>query len=69
MLPNSTYTFRQDTIDFLVKIYRPNSHPNFPHGGKYTPFLETQDVGDKLTIEGPFGRFSYKAGGMVTIGT
>jgi len=49
----------QDSIDFLVKIYRPNAHPHYPHGGKYTPFLETQEVGDKLMIEGPFGRFNY----------
>lgn len=40
----------QKKIDFLVKIYRPNVHPNFPNGGKYTPFLETQKIGDKLMI-------------------
>ena len=40
----------QKKIDFLVKIYRPNANPNFPNGGRYTPFLETQKIGDKLII-------------------
>jgi predicted ferric reductase len=52
----------------LVKIYRPNVHPDFPHGGRYTPFLETQNIGDKLVVEGPFGRFDYDIGGNVRIG-
>ena len=69
MLSKGTQYCIQDSIDFLVKIYRPNTHPNFPHGGKYTPFLETQEAGDKLMVEGPFGRFDYEAGGIVSIGT
>lgn len=50
-----------------MKIYRANSHPNFPHGGKYTPFLETQKVGDNLIIDGPYGRFDYQPGGNALI--
>ena len=57
----------QDTIDMLVKIYRPNTHPDFPHGGKITPFLENREVGDKLLIEAPFGQFGYEGNGTVVL--
>ena len=42
-------------------------NPNFPHGGKLTPYLEKLGIGDKIHIDGPFGRFSYKPGGVVII--
>jgi nitrate reductase (NAD(P)H) len=32
-----------------------------------TPYLETLDIGAKINVEGPFGRFDYKAGGIVSI--
>ena len=32
-----------------------------------TPYLETLDIGAKINVEGPFGRFNYKAGGIVSI--
>lgn len=41
--------------------------PAFPHGGKLTPYLEKLEVGDKIHVDGPYGRFSYKAGGVVII--
>ena len=50
-----------------MKIYRPNTHPNFPHGGKFTPFLEEKGVGDRLLIEAPFGQFDYQPGGTALI--
>jgi|JI61114C2RNA_FD_contig_61_1149151_length_422_multi_2_in_0_out_0_1 cytochrome-b5 reductase len=37
-------------MDILIKIYRPNSHPKFPNGGKLTPFLEKLELGDQLDI-------------------
>lgn len=49
-------------MDVLIKIYRSNSHPKFPNGGKLTPFLEQMKLGDTLNVEGPLGRFSYRRG-------
>ena len=49
-------------MDVLIKIYRPNCHPKFPHGGKLTPFIEKMEIGDQLNIEGPLGRFNYTRG-------
>jgi len=46
-------------MDFLFKIYRANVHPKFPEGGKMTTYIESLKVGDKINVEGPFGRFSY----------
>lgn len=37
-------------IDVLIKIYRPNSDPLYPSGGKLTPHLEKLNVGDKIDI-------------------
>lgn len=57
----------QDRIDILVKIYRKNVLPQFPNGGKFTPYLETLEPGAKLNIQGPFGLFGYKTGGTAII--
>lgn len=51
----------------LIKIYRPNVNQKFPHGGKLTPYLETLEVSDTINVEGPFGRFNYKPGGVVVV--
>lgn len=50
----------------LFKIYRPTEQ--FPEGGKMTTYLETLKEGDTINVEGPFGRFGYKPGNVVTIG-
>ena len=47
------------TVDFVIKIYRPNEHPEFPDGGKLTPHFEKLQVGDKLSMAGPIGLLSY----------
>ena len=57
----------QDKIDVLVKIYRPHVHPLYPNGGLFTTYLEKLETGARLTMEGPKGKFGYKAGGIVTI--
>jgi cytochrome-b5 reductase len=48
-------------------VYRPNVHPKFPQGGKITPYLEKLEIGDRINIDGPFGRFDYKQGGRILI--
>ena len=35
----------------LIKIYRPNSNPNFPKGGKMTPYLEKLEIGALINVE------------------
>lgn len=52
-------------MDVLFKIYRANVHPKFPHGGKLTTWIESQNVGDLITIEGPLGKFDYQPHGKV----
>ncbi len=52
----------------LIKIYRPNSNISFPNGGKLTPYLQKLNVGDKIHIEGPLGKFGYEKGGNVILG-
>ncbi|CAN0536099.1 unnamed protein product, partial [Ectocarpus sp. 8 AP-2014] len=31
-------------VDFVIKVYRPNEHPNFPDGGKMSMHLEKLKV-------------------------
>lgn len=38
--PISPCNIHSEKIELLLKIYRPGSHPKFPHGGKLTPYLE-----------------------------
>jgi nitrate reductase (NAD(P)H) len=33
-------------VDFLVKIYYPNAHPDFPAGGKFTPHLDKLQISE-----------------------
>ncbi len=49
-------------LDVLIKIYRANTHPKFPHGGKLTQFIEAMKIGDRLEVEGPRGKFNYERG-------
>lgn len=32
-----------------------------------TPYLEKLEVGDIINVEGPFGKFAYKPGGIVIL--
>ena len=57
----------EKNMELLVKIYRPNVNPNFPNGGKLTPYIESLNIGDKINVEGPFGRFGYEPNGTIVI--
>jgi NAD(P)H-flavin reductase len=57
----------QEGIKLMIKIYRPNVNPNFPQGGKLTPYLEKLGVGDKINVEGPYGKFDYREKGIVVV--
>jgi NAD(P)H-flavin reductase len=69
MFPKSNLKPIKDVLDVLIKIYRPNQNINFPNGGKLTPYLENLSVGDKVHVEGPFGKFHYESNGNITIGS
>jgi len=32
----------------LIKMYRPNVHPEYPQGGKLTTYLESMKIGDTI---------------------
>ncbi|KAF5918822.1 hypothetical protein HPG69_005860 [Diceros bicornis minor] len=51
-------------VDFIVKIYFKNEHPNHPEGGKMTQYLENMKIGDTILIRGPTGRLFYHGQGI-----
>nr|BDT56506.1 nitrate reductase-like protein [Rapaza viridis]BDU67343.1 nitrate reductase-like [Rapaza viridis] len=52
----------------VVKIYRKNTHPAFPNGGKMSQHLETLKVGDLVDFMGPTGQFTYEGKGIMKLG-
>ncbi|KAI6189538.1 Cytochrome-b5 reductase [Aphelenchoides bicaudatus] len=61
-----THTSDDDLIgyvDFLVKIYHPNVHPEYPDGGIFTPHLDNLKLNDNLNFSGPVGRITYFGNG------
>ena len=57
----------QTYVDFVIKIYRKNVHPNFPEGGLMTQYLETLKPGDFMRMSGPHGRLRYEGYGRFEI--
>ena len=55
------------TVDFVVKIYRPNENTEYPAGGQLTPHIEKLQVGDKLEMAGPIGLLSYHGHGKIVV--
>jgi NADPH-dependent ferric siderophore reductase len=47
-------------VDFPIKIYRANTHPNFPDGGVMTQWLEALPIGETVRMFGPRGKMFYK---------
>lgn len=56
------------TMDLLIKVYRPNTHPNYPRGGKMSVIVDGLKVGQVVKFSGPSGRFRYLGRGRYTIG-
>ncbi|KAI6233560.1 Cytochrome-b5 reductase [Aphelenchoides fujianensis] len=54
-------------IDFLVKIYGPNEHPEYPEGGLLTPWLDSLQINEEANFTGPVGRISYRGDGLFRI--
>jgi cytochrome-b5 reductase len=51
----------------LVKVYYKNVHPLFPEGGKMTNYLNNLDLGQSITVRGPFGKLTYLGDGNFKI--
>jgi len=54
-------------FDLLIKSYRKGQHPKFPHGGKFSQYLELLKIGDMIDVEGPKGKLIYKGEGLIHI--
>ncbi|XP_010881833.2 NADH-cytochrome b5 reductase 2 [Esox lucius] len=54
-------------VDLVVKIYRKNTHPSYPEGGKMSQHLDTMSIGDKIDFRGPNGLLVYTGNGKFAI--
>eukprot|EP01088_Endostelium_zonatum_P001536 TRINITY_DN1183_c0_g6_i1.p1 TRINITY_DN1183_c0_g6~~TRINITY_DN1183_c0_g6_i1.p1 ORF type:complete len:375 (-),score=125.16 TRINITY_DN1183_c0_g6_i1:1115-2191(-) len=50
-------------FDLIIKVYKAGVKPQFPDGGKMSQYLDKLNVGDNITIQGPFGLIEYKGEG------
>lgn len=46
-------------FELVIKVYRANSNPKFPDGGKLSQHLDSLTIGDKLSVKGPVGHVEY----------
>ncbi|KAJ3636444.1 hypothetical protein Zmor_028538 [Zophobas morio] len=46
-------------FELVIKIYYPNTHPEYPEGGKLTHYLDNMRIGDIIAVSGPFGKITY----------
>jgi cytochrome-b5 reductase len=54
-------------VSFIIKVYRANVHPKFPHGGKVSQHLDSLQIGDTIQIKGPKGNLHWLGKGKFTI--
>lgn len=54
-------------VDFMIKVYFPNVHPKFPHGGRLSQHLHALKVGESMEMRGPQGKFDYRGHGLARI--
>ncbi|KAL3077294.1 hypothetical protein niasHS_013283 [Heterodera schachtii] len=54
-------------VDFIIKVYFRDVHPNFPEGGKMSQHLESMEIGDPLDFHGPSGLIVYDGNGHFLI--
>lgn len=57
------------SFDLQFRVYRKGTNPKYPEGGVMTQYLESKNVGDKITISGPMVGFYYAAPGLFKIAT
>ncbi|CAI9535416.1 unnamed protein product [Staurois parvus] len=54
-------------VDFIVKIYFQDEHPDFPEGGKMSQYLENLSIRDSIEVQGPRGLLEYEGKGYFAI--
>jgi len=54
-------------VDFVIKIYKKNEHPDFPEGGFMSQKVDELSIGDTFKFKGPNGRLSYIGNGEFQI--
>ena len=52
-------------FDFLIKVYQKTE--DYPEGGKMGRYVESKEVGDSLSIEGPVGKIEYEGEGRINL--
>ena len=51
----------------FIKVYKKDSHPKFPAGGKMSQYLDGLNIGDAIDVRGPSGRLKYLENGSFSI--
>ena len=54
-------------VDFVIKVYRSNVHPDFPEGGVMSQKIDKLEKGDSFSFRGPNGRLEYIGDGVFNI--
>lgn len=54
-------------VQFIIKTYRKNVHPQFPLGGKMTQHLESLTNDQYVDMSGPCGNILYKGDGVFEV--
>nr|AZL94389.1 NADH-dependent fumarate reductase [Nephromyces sp. MMRI]AZL94390.1 NADH-dependent fumarate reductase [Nephromyces sp. MMRI] len=47
------------SVEFVIKMYRPNIKPQFVDGGRMSRFLDNLQIGESLEVKGPVGKVIY----------
>jgi Na+-transporting NADH:ubiquinone oxidoreductase subunit NqrF len=47
-------------VDFVIKVYFPNTHPKFSEGGKMSYYVDNLKLGETIELKGPKGNLEYK---------
>ena len=54
-------------VDFVIKIYKSNEHPDFPDGGFMSQKVDQLEIGETFKFKGPNGRLTYIGNGEFNI--
>ncbi|XP_068121605.1 NADH-cytochrome b5 reductase 1 [Hyperolius riggenbachi] len=54
-------------VEFIIKIYFRDVHPDFPEGGKMSQYLDNLSIGDFIEVQGPRGLLEYHGNGEFAI--
>lgn len=54
-------------VDFVIKVYKANTHPDYPAGGKMSQYLMNIPITHYVDIRGPAGLLNYKGQGIFDI--